>query len=649
LAHEPTDVTGLRPSRSDCNTFIFLLRISKSMRKEFRSLLPLDEARSIVLSHLPKVEEETVPLECALGRVLAEKVVSEIDVPSFDRASMDGYAVRMADTLEAREDRPVSLQLAGNVPMGAIAEVEVCHGQAAEVSTGSMMPFGADAVVMIEYSEVEGDRVHITKPVHEGENILRAGSDIMFGDVVLLPGTRLAAREIGVLAAVSRSRVRVRRLLVGIASTGNELSEPGKELEPGHIYDINSYSIAAAALECGATPVSYGILPDDHRAMAEALQRISRECSMILVSGSTSAGAGDMVYQVLDELGETFFHGVNLKPGKPTIFGSISGRPILGLPGYPTSALTVFGQLAAPAIRKALGLKISVHRIAGRLTRPIRTDGRHQLLAVGVSGDLVYPVDKGSGSITTLSMADGVIEIPSSVEYLPKGQAVEVQLFGELAVADVVVAGENCPFMELIAESMPFQIRFITNGTKRGIISVEDWLADVACISGQEEYYTPNGFALVCGYKRELGLMGKDLNIPDSLQQDSSIVGWSRYSEMDVITRTALLDLGLDPGAIRFVGQAKSHSAVAAAVASGRANFGFGAMVSADNAGLGFQKLMSDRIDFLIAVSSLEKEGVQALISNLKTWNQKDRLPAGILMDENAGSIIERPTEVGRT
>lgn len=610
--------------------------------------MPLDEARSIVLSHLPKVEEETVPLECALGRVLAEKVVSEIDVPGFNRASMDGYAIKASDSLDAREDRSVSLRLAGSVPMGSASEVEVTPGQAAEVSTGSMMPSGADSVVMIEHAVAEGDQVRVMKPVHTGENVISSGSDIMFGDVVLLPGTRLGAREVGVLAAVGRSRVRVRSLQVGIASTGNELVEPGKPLGPGQIYDINSYSIAVAAMECGATPSVYGILPDDRQTMADTLMRISKECGMVFVSGSTSAGAGDMVYRVLDDIGETIFHGINLKPGKPTIFGAIAGKPIIGLPGYPTSALTVFGQLAAPAIRKALGLKIQVRRIAGRLSRPIRTDGRHQLLSVGVHGDLVYPVDKGSGSITTLSMADGVIEIPSSVEYMPKGQAVEVQLFGELAVPDVIMAGENCPMMEMIGESLPLQIRFINNGTKRGIISVEDGLAEVACVSEPGEFSIPKGFALIRGYNRELGLIGKDLRIPGSLHKDSSIVGWSRYSEMDVLSREALLDLGLDPGVIRFVGQAKSHSAVAAAVASRKAKFGFGARVSAEKAGLGFEKLMSDKIDFLIAVSSLEKEGVQALISTLKAWNRKDKLPAGISMDANVGSIIESTTQVGR-
>ena len=611
------------------------------MRKEFRSLLPLDEARSIVLSHLPAVGEETVQLSSALGRVLAEKIVSEFDVPGFDRASMDGYAIVAASSLDAREDRPVSLPLAGSVPMGAASEVAVTSGQAAEVSTGSMMPLGADAVVMIEHAEVEGDLVRIMKPVHTGENVIRSGSDIMFGDIVLLPGTRLGAREVGVLAAVGKIQVRVRTLQVGIASTGNELIVPGKALGPGQIYDINSYSIAASAMECGATAFVYGILPDDRQTMADTLLRISKECSMILVSGSTSAGAGDMVYQVLDDIGETIFHGINLKPGKPTIFGTISSKPILGLPGYPTSALTVFGQLAAPALRKALGLKITGHRIAGRLARPIRTEGRHQLLAVGVYGDLVYPVDKGSGSITTLSQADGVIEIPSSVEYMEHGQAVNVQLFGEYVEPDLIIAGENCPFLEMIAESLPLNIRFISNGSKRGTLALEDGLADLACVSGIEKIGMLDGHVLIRGYRRELGLIGK--NFSDlSGQREINIVGWSPDSEMRGLANREK-GLGFDLEMVNIVGRARSHSAVAAAVASGRAYFGFGARVVAELTGLGFKKLASDRIDFLAAVSSLEKVGIKALISALKTWPLKHGQPVGISMDADAGSVVIQP------
>jgi putative molybdopterin biosynthesis protein len=600
-----------------------------TMRKEFRRLISPEEARSIVLGHLPAVEEETVSLDCAQGLVLAGKVVSEIDVPGFNRASMDGYAVKATDVVEAREDRPVRLSLVGSVPIGSRAQVQVGPLQAAEISTGSMMPDGADAVVIIEQSEEDGKEVLVRKPVYAGENVLAAGSDIMFGDAVLLPGTILSARQIGLLAALGRDRVKVRRLRVGIASTGNELVEPGTALQPGQIYDINSYSIAAAVQECSATPIRYGILPDDHDSMAKALQKISQECSMTLVSGSTSAGVGDMVYQILDEIGETIFHGVNLKPGKPTLFGSISGKPILGLPGYPTSALTVFSQLAAPAIRKALGRRAQGMKRKGILAKPVRTEGRHQLLSVGISGDRVYSVDKGSGSITTLAQADGVIEIPSQVEYLEAGQEVEVQLFGELVEPDLVIAGENCPFLEQLAESLPLQIKFMTSGIQPGIVAVEDGLADIACISGAEEQGIPGGLALIRGYARELGLMSRDPGILNmDGQKTVSMVVWPRNSEMSRIFHAALKDAGIDPGVANFGGVVRTHGAVAAAVASGRAHMGFGARMVAEEAGLYFRKMASDKIDFLVAESRLEDEGIKAFVSVLGSEDFRRNLPA---------------------
>jgi putative molybdopterin biosynthesis protein len=292
--------------------------------------------------------------------------------------------------------------------------------------------------------------------------------------------------------------------------------------------------------------------------------------------------------------------------------------------------------LAAPAIRKALGMKIRGYRITGRLASPIRTEGRHQLLAVGVSGDLVYPVDKGSGSITSLSQADGVVEIPSSIEYLERCQAVEVQLFGELVKPDLIIAGENCPFMEMLAESLPLQIKFISNGSKRGTFSVEDKLADFACVSGAEEICIPNGLVMVRGYTRELGLMAKDLSIMESGRQDLSIVGWSRDSEMSGLAQKELKNIGFDLEEVRLVGRARSHSVVAAAIASGRAFLGFGARMAASKAGLEFKRLTENRIDFFVAVSSLKKEGVQALFSTLKSEELKRRLPPGISIDENA-------------
>lgn len=614
------------------------------MRKEFRSLISLEDARSMVLGHPLMPEEETVPLEHALGRVLAEKVVSEVDVPGFSRASMDGYAVFAKDTIDAREDRPVVLRLVGSVPMGARPSLDVGRGEAAEVSTGSMMPSNANAVVMIEYSEVEAGQVLIRRPVHTGENVQAAGSDILQGEAVLFPGTRLGAREIGVLAALGQDSVLIRGLRVGVTSTGNELVHPGSPLGPGQIYDINSYSIAAAVEECGATAVRYGILPDDRAAMAEMMQRMAKECSLILVSGSTSAGAGDMVYQVLDDIGKTVFHGVNLKPGKPTIFGTVGNKPCLGLPGYPTSALTVFELLAAPAIRKALGQKARERRVAGRLAVSIRSEGRHQMLAVGISKDVVYPMDKGSGSITTLAQADGVIEIPSDVEYIERGEPVEVQLFGELNTPDLTIAGENCPVIEVIISRLHYQVRLVSNGGRHGLLAALDGIADLASISRQEGDVPgiPDGFVLIRGYGRSLGLIAKDSAFfePERFSE-ARIIGWSRDSEMNRLLQRSLQDMGLDLKDLHISGQARSHSAAAAAVASGKADLGFGAMAVARERGLFFREIASDRMSFLAARSSLEKDAVKSFRSYLKSEEFREALPDGISMDELAGELEE--------
>jgi len=583
------------------------------MPKEFRSLIPLEEAKSIVLDHAPRTVEEAVPLERARGAVLAEKIISAVDVPGFSRASMDGYAVHAADTLESREDRPVRLRLAGSVPMGASADVQVAKGEAVEVSTGSMMPPGADAVVMIEYSQHEGDEILIRRPVHAGENVQAAGSDIALGEAVLFPGTRLAARELGVLAALGREKVIVRSLRVGVASTGNELVPPGRLLGPGQIYDINSYSIAAAAEECQATAIGYGILPDNKEEMSKALQEMANECSLILVSGSTSAGAGDMIYQVLDEIGETIFHGVNLKPGKPTIFGLIDGTPCLGLPGYPASALTVFGLLAAPAIQKALGLKFHGRKLTGRLARPVRSESRQQMLAVGVFGGLVYPVDKGSGSITTLAQADGVIEIPADVEYLEKGDTVEVLLFRELEAPDLVVAGENSVLLEKLAETLPFRVKLLNVGSASGRIRLEDGLADLAGVFGPQKQ--SGKITVLKGFRRELGLIFKDARVLQDIGR-SRMVGWPRNSAMRAICERVLKDQGIsDP---KYVRLARTHSAVAAAVASGQADFGFGEKEAAEQAGLGFQFLTGDEIHFLADPAKLDDPALKSFISALQ-------------------------------
>jgi putative molybdopterin biosynthesis protein len=597
------------------------------MRKEFHTLLSLSEAQYIALNRLPVVKVGWVPLDFALNSVLAEKIVSEVDVPGFNRAIMDGFAVHSSDTYQAREELPISLKMIGNVSIGTIPELKVAHGEAIEISTGCMIPTGSDAVVMVEYCDDLDDEILIYKPVHAGENIQTAGSDIMLGETVLFPGTIITARDIGVLAAVGCHKIRVRKLRVGIASIGNELSSLNAHLGPGQVFDVNSHSIAAAVLDCGGTPVKYGIFPDDREKMTEILLKMSSECDMVLLSGSTSAGKSDYLYGVMDEIGELSFHGINLKPGKPTIFGHVNRKPTFGLPGYPTSALTVFSLIVAPVIRKVLGLKCKTNVFSGKLAIPIRSEGRQQMLAASVKGEWILPVDKGSGSITTLSKADGIIEIPAEVEYLEKGENLDIQLFEELHEPDLVISGENCFQLEMLAEKLPLNIRFLNNG-KRGLILLEEGLADIACVSCHvaEGINYGSKYFLAGEYFQELGLIAKDeaLLHPENIAY-RSIMGWSRESDMKLLFENSLRDMGANIKDLTFIGEARTHSAVAASVVSGKTDLGFGEQKVAGIKNLAFKSLMLNKIVLITAGSNLDKMAMKLLLSHLNSSNNFEK------------------------
>jgi putative molybdopterin biosynthesis protein len=487
-----------------------------------------------------------------------------------------------------------------------------------------MIPVGADAVVMVEYCELLDGTLLIRRPVRVGENIQRAGGDVGFGETVLLPGRVLSPREIGLLAAVGRKEVRVRSLSVAVASTGDELAPPGEVLAPGQIYDINSYSIAAAVEDCGGTPRIYGILPDDHDSMAGGISAMAKESDMVIVSGSTSAGIGDMVYSVVEELGEVIFHGINLQPGKPTLFGFVDKKPFIGLPGYPTSALTVFGLLAAPAIRWALGTEHLKPSAAGRLARPVRSEGRRQMVTVAVAGGWVLPIDKGSGSITTLAAADGVIDIPERAELLDWGEMVTVQLFGNVPQAALLIEGEDCPRLEALVASLPFPVRLIPAGSRRAAASAEDGVADIAAVSlhdGEERFWDEAALKAAGGYRRDLVIMAKDpglldLEIDLERMEGIRVLGWSRESEMDRIFKRVLAESGHE--AVRFAGAARSHAATAACVSAGRAEIGFAVREAAEGAGLPFRKAAEDEIVYLVHREKMDREKVLTFLNALE-------------------------------
>jgi molybdenum cofactor synthesis domain len=637
-------------------------------RKEFRKLISVDKAREIInnLHVLPQQEDSS--LENAYGKILAKDIITEINVPPFPRAVMDGYAVRAEDTYDCSETEPVKLKMVGNIQAGSDEKFTVSAGEAVEIATGAPIPEGANAVVMVEYTSEENGTVSIYSPVVLGENIMKAGSDIRKGERVLKAGKKLGTREIGVLASVGKKDVSILKLKVGIISTGDELVRPGEKLTAGKIYDANSYTLYAGIQECGAFPLLYGIVKDNEVVMRKALETAVSDCALILTSGSTSAGSGDVMYRLIDEIGETLAHGVNIKPGKPVVIGIIKGVPIIGLPGNPTSALMIFNEFIVPLLRKALGDTKGLKKVEqGVMGANFRSEGRQQLLPVGLIRGKVYPADRGSGAITSLSGADGFIDIPSSTEFLEAGTPVEVTLFGEVEKPDLLIAGGFCPGIDVLEDLSGLHFRTLYNGSSGGFSAIASNTADIAGVNmpsrdprGQDGilYNIPiienmglSGVVLVKGYKREVGLL---------VRQSSPISGLSDLPGNRLINRNlgagtrALLDLKIEEFAAQkgiskkeftnsipgYSPGAKSEKAICEAVASGKAEVGVGMRNCIERNGLQFINLAEEEYDFLIRKEILETPEVLRFLEILNSSEFASKLPEGLHVYGRTGEIV---------
>ncbi|VVB91624.1 PBP superfamily domain protein [uncultured archaeon] len=630
------------------------------MRKEFRKLVTIDEANKIIESLDIQPGKTEIKIEDSPGRVLAEDVVSEADVPPFNRASMDGYAVHAADTYEAREDNPVHLKSVGSIPAGINPKIRVERGEAAEIATGAVMPSGADAVVMVEYTRSDKDPL-ILRPVSINENVMHAGSDIMVGERVLKKGTVLSTREIGVLAATGRRTVKVYGLDVGIISTGNELEEPGSELDEGKIYDINSFSVASAVKECGGNPIRYGIVRDNETEIKNALKKAAQSCDIILTSGSTSAGSGDVMYRIIEENGTVLAHGIDIKPGKPAVIGKVFGKPVFGLPGYPTSSLTIFNEFVAPLIRKITGKKEERTQLRAKMAVRVRSEGRSQLLPVGVIRGWAYPVEKGSGAITTLAEADGFIEIPSHVEMVEAGETVNVTLFGEVDIPDLLFVGSHCLGLDTLIDIASLKMRVINVGSSGGLSAIRNGTSDIAgvhLLDESGEYNIPflkkfgiRDAVLVKGYLREQGLIvRKDSEIgrfEDIL--NARIINRNTGSGTRVLTDMKLSEIAQQRGMsfeeLResingYHTEAKTHSAVASAVKLGKADVGVGIRTVAELNGLKFIKIADEEYDFVIPLRLLESSGIKRFMEALRSQEFGEKLPPGLRTYERTGEII---------
>jgi len=401
------------------------------MGTEFLKITDSKDVQDLIKKIPFKRKIEKILLENAHRRVLAGNVYSAIDLPPFNRVSRDGYAVKSEDTFGACEDEPVVLKVVETVKAGEAAKGKVEKGTCIEVNTGAPMPEGADGVIMVEFTENKNGNVYIYRGVTIGQHVAPYGSDITRGNLLLKAGTLLTHDKIGVLAAVGIGKVEVfKKPAIAIISTGNEIIGYDKELEYGKIYDINSHTIVNAVRSCGCTPVYSGVARDDYEDLRNTIEKTT-DADIIITSGGTSAGTGDVLKAVLDDIGEVFVHGIAVKPGKPTIVGMIGDKPIFGLPGYPAAALIVFHVFVAPYLREIASRKISSKSDILKLKigrRYHSSKGRHQYVLVKIEGESAHPILKDSGAITAIAEADGYFEIPKNVEMVVEGTEIEVVL-----------------------------------------------------------------------------------------------------------------------------------------------------------------------------------------------------------------------------
>lgn len=583
---------------------------------------------------------ETVPLSEALGRVLACDIITEVDVPAFDRSNVDGFALRAEESYGASEDGPLRLQInVEEIAAGVAPRMSVAKGTASVIATGGMLPRGANAVLMIEHARVHDHDVWTMRPVAPGSNVSFAGTDMARGELVLRRGTKLSARETGVLAAIGRARVDVvRKPRVAVISTGDEILEPGAPMRPAAVYDANATLIADAVRELGGEPLSLGIVGDDEEALAAILDRGIALADVVILSGGTSKGGGDVSYRVLARRDPgVLVHGVALKPGKPVCLGAVGTTPVAILPGFPTSAIFTFHEFVAPVLRKLAGLGLESREIhkAHMAMRANSERGRTEYLLVnlitGAGGWTAYPLGKGSGSVTTFSKADGFVVIPKDQEYLEEGEPIEVTFLGRgVEPADLVAIGSHCIGLDAIFGLLGgrgVRAKTFWVGSQGGLIAAGRGECDIAGVhlldpatNVYNKSYLPDGVRLLRGYDRMQGLVfrpgdprfeGESItNALENALADPDCVMVNRNRGSGTRVLIDMLLQGRRPANSAM--EVRSHNAVAAAVSQGRADWGLAIAPVAAMYSLAFTPVRVEQYDFAIPGDRWDRAEVAA-------------------------------------
>lgn len=622
-----------------------------SKRKIFRELTDVEEARKIFEKHADTsvMDSETINLGDALNRVLAKDVFSTIDVPSFDRSIMDGFAVNSADIEKAEEDKPVELKVIGEAKAGYLFEGDYVKLSCVEISTGAPIPIGFDSVVMVEHTLRKGDIASIFRPTAPGEDIMSAGSDIQEGERIYPALTLLTSRELSVLAALGNPNIEVvKKPKVAIFSSGDEIIELGDKLIPGKIYDINATSISANTLENGGIPVYLGIIKDNHDDIKSKLLETLNNYDLVIISGGTSAGIGDMVYTIMDEIGAPglLVHGIKVKPGKPTILAVCDNTPIIGLPGNPSSALSILNLFVIPFIRKKAGIPpLSKNTLVqAKIKQRLRSvSGRHEFKPMNLikskEGWLSFPVPGGSGAITSIAMADGFVEIPEEYSFIPAESEIEISLLSQNIVpTDLQIIGSHCIAMARIQALMTkyhpeIRSRSIVVGSTGGLASIRRGEAHIAGVHLlDEETGDYNSWIkekldveIIPGYFRMQGFVVAKGNpkgihtIQDLTKDDVRFLNRNPGSGTRILFDSLIQKENIEPTSIRgYQDYSRSHTTIAAAVRSGKVDVGVAIEIVAGD-DLDFIPLKEEEYDIIISNTHRELPAVKKFIKILQT------------------------------